>query len=90
MRGQDEGIKTDKGMHSSAAEEGKMVPTETGRAVRGPEESRGVLSGTGGGGLGEMARALCNHPDVHMAHYLLYKLYAKSTAVSMGSKKLGN
>lgn len=62
-------------------------PWRWGRAVWGPEESGSVVSGTGGGGLGNMARALCNHPDVHMAHCLLYKLYAKSTATSMGSKK---
>lgn len=62
-------------------------PWRWGLAVRGPEESEGVVSGTGGGGLGEVTRALCNHPDVYMARYLLYKLYAKSTAVSMGSKK---
>lgn len=84
MRGQDEGTKTDKGMYSSAVEAGKMAPMEMGP-----------------GSLGTRGEWKCGQWDwwgwswrygqgtvQPMAHCLLYKLYAKSTVISMGSKKL--
>ena len=54
--------------------------------VWGWKESGSVVSGAGGG-VGDTARAMCDHPGVYLALFLLFKLYAKSMDFRMGSKK---
>ena len=54
--------------------------------VWGWEDSGSVVSGAGGG-TGDTARAMCDHPGVYLALFLLFKLYAKSMDFRMGSKK---
>lgn len=81
-------VKTDKGLCSSYAEERKMVH-KGGAGQFGAHRRVGECGQGGcGGGPGDIAKVMSNHPDVDVAVFLLCKLYArgKSMRFRMGFK----
>lgn len=66
VRGQDEGIKTDKGTYNSPEEGRNMAPTEVELGRWGPQEHQRSVVGEGSGGcLGDTAKEMSKHPDVY-------------------------
>lgn len=63
-------------------------PRRQGWAVRGPKGGWKCGQWDWWGHLGDMARAQCSHPDVHVAHSLLYKLCAKSAPLAWAETEL--
>lgn len=66
-RGQDERIETDKGIDSSAEEERKVAPAVMGLGCLGTTGGLTCGRQAGVGDLGNVADAMSDHPDVHMA-----------------------